>query len=176
MSKAILLRVDGSTEFIQIPGSLDDNYEEMVAIIGSEDSYLTGLISDVETERTIFLLTDVYNDFQDDKYIQPPLNSFIANHSKAKIYGDVLVYLSEPPEDSVGDDITYDLELSIDDLKVLMESVEINKRNIFSPFVLYEILRDPIQRGRLTQILRKVGISKFTDDSEEEPIFDLPRH
>lgn len=160
MPRAILLRVDGSIENVIVPETFEDHPNEIEALFGTSDYYLTTLISDYESEQTIFLLMDNYNDFHRGQ--QPPLNAFIAENSEAKIYGDVIVYASEPSNDESGD-VTYDLNLTVDDLKSLMKSITINDRGLFTGLIEFDILEDKDKRAEIGQILEKVGIYDYVD-------------
>jgi len=162
MPKGILLRVDGSFESVNLPEK-SENMEEMLTLIGSEDLFLGILACDSDSARTIFLFLDVYNDFHDETFgKKPPLNQFIAQNSKAQIFGDVIVYLSEP-EESSGEERIYDLTLTIEDLKHLMKVVEI-REGVFRSNVLFEVLDDQKQRKELDEILAKVDIKNYTDE------------
>lgn len=159
MTQALLLTADGKCESVTLPGHVEE-YEAMCTIIGAKDYYQGVLAGDSETHRTIFIFMDVYNDFHSGT--QPPLNQFVAQHSEAQIYGNVLLYVSEPYEVGCDDEIIYDLDLSVEQLEILMRAVEL-RDGCLTPHVLFEVLDDETKRTALEAVLKLVGIHNYAE-------------
>jgi hypothetical protein len=159
MTRALLLTTDGKCESVTIPTHVEE-YAAMCEIIGADEYYQGILMGDTETERTIFIFMDAYNDGHSGT--PPPLNTFIAQHSAATIYGNVLLYVSEPFEAGGDDEIIYDLDLSVPQLEILMRAVDL-RNGIFTPHVLFEVLDDTTKLAEMEEVLMLVGIHNHTE-------------
>jgi hypothetical protein len=151
---------------------------------GEEGGYLITLFCDEDTDRTLFLLCDSYNDIPRGPV--PKVNQWILDASGVTIYGDALFYLSQPEENDPGDEDTiFDLKIEIEDLIFLLElsgkespsQQKTNKKRIekgkepikrwFAPFLLVTDYQNKELRSKWLNTLSELGINnKYPSDSE----------
>jgi len=160
MTQGYLLLVDGNYKKVDLPCPLDMN--KMLNLIGSEDIHMDIISCDLDTDRTLFLFMNIYNNFKKGK--KPLLNQFISSCSEVQIYGDAIAYLSEPLEEQPlsAEDQIYDLNISIDELKYLLSSAMVEDDKLLSE-PKFEVWSDKEKREKWLNILQKIGINNPSD-------------
>lgn len=152
---------------------------------GKDGGYLHMLFCDGESDRTLFLLSDSYNDIP--RGPAPEINKWILDVSGVTIYGDVLVYLSQPQDnDPAADDDIFDLKITLEELVFLLELAgkespsrkESDKKRLrlgkkpkkreFVQHLLKTDYQNKELRSKWLNILSRMNINnKYPSDSEE---------
>ena len=134
------------------------NEDDLKELIEASEFYIGILASDSESQRTLGIFMDAYNDMRTGP--APPLNQCImGTHSGAEVYGHVVLYLCEPLDNSDQEQM-FNLSLSQEQITFLMQAVDLQDK-LFTPHVKFSILDDPAQRAQLEAILREVGIVHY---------------
>lgn len=194
--KGFLIKTDGTVKVVRLPKDSEKGTEEMLSLINSEDLVLKLLYADQDSLRSLFLFTHIYNEFP-ERTTNQEVNMFFQKifdertdlffkgkpFPPPKIYGDCILYLSEPQEENPdGGDTIYNLKITEDEFKFLMKHIEITF-NMFGdegdPAEIFawpspKVSNDPEIKKEFKRILAKAKIYTFDpnadsyDDVQEE--------